>query len=850
MPVNAAHIQVLPTMNQPADISRQPPRPQAPSVLGRGFDTTNCEREPIHAPGAIQPHGALLAVCVDSLLVSHASANLAAILGCDVPAVLGSSLEQAVSEEACRALLGNGAGESVAASRVHVHASPGGNLLYLQAHRCGGHLCVDIEPMSHEPLHNLPIIEVQAVLKTFEFAATSVELCELAVHGLKKMAGYGRVMAYRFAPDGHGEVIAEARDAHLQPFLGLRYPASDIPPQARQLFLRQRVGMIADAKYEPVPLLVDPGLDDGMPLDLTRSALRSVSPVHCEYMRNMGTAASLTVGLGRGQQLWGMLVCHHETPRLAGPSLRAAAGTIGQVVSLMLASLNEAEVLAQRLERTEILRRVVDRLSQRVPLLEAFAAGQEDLLNLVNASGAIVRISGACVVLGRTPPAAAAEEALIRVSALAHGRVLAIEDLGERMPELDRCILDGSGALLLPLAPGSDDAILWFRPEVLRTVTWGGDPGAHGSIDPVTARISPRASFAAWQETVRGRSVPWTAADCSLARELREAVQAEVAQRMKAALLESEARLGLLAEHSGVVVMLSDLDGRRTYVSPAAERVIGWRPNELLGRAAQEFVHPDDQEALHIANRMLQGERVESSATYRFRRPDGSWLWVDGHARLRPRIDGERPTDYVVVLRDATERKADEARLLEALNRMEQMAATDGLTGLANRRYLDKAIEREWRRCAREHQPLSALLLDVDHFKLFNDRYGHLAGDDCLRVLARQLTGAALRPDDVVARYGGEEFVVLLPGTGREGARQVAMALCKLVHDQGIVHAGNDGFGVATVSIGTATVWPSDPSGRLQSAEALLSAADQALYQAKNGGRNQVKSDIDLAAEH
>jgi diguanylate cyclase (GGDEF)-like protein/PAS domain S-box-containing protein len=835
-------------VNRSTDTLHEALHRAAPAAAARGFDTQPCESEPIQTPGAIQPQGALLAARADSLLVSHASANLAEILGVAAHAVLGRPLAQAIGEQACRALGDIGTGAGLAASRVHVRSGPGGALLHLQAFRCDGHVCVDIEPIPHEPPDNLPIVMVQSVLNTFQFAATGVELCELAVHGLKAVAGYGRVMAYRFGEDGHGEVIAEAREAHLEPFLGLRYPASDVPAQARQLFLRRPVGTIADARYTPVPLLVDPVLADGRPLDLTHSALRSVSPVHCEYMRNMGTAASLTVGVARGQHLWGMLVCHHEAPRRAGPALRAAAGTIGQVVSLMLSSLDESEALGRRLAQNETLRGVVEHLSGQMPLLDAFVAAQGGLLSLVGAAGAIVRLSGARVVLGRTPPAAAAEMALSRLQDLAQGEVLATDELGRRLPELAGFTQDGSGALWLPLAPGSDDAILWFRPELARTVAWGGDPAAHGRVDPVTARISPRASFAAWQETERGRSAPWTETDLSLALELRAAVQAEVAQRTKTALMESEARLGLLAEHSGVVVALSDLDGVRTYVSPAAERVLGWRPEELLGRAAQEFVHPDDRQALSIANQVLQGERGESSATYRFWRPDGSWLWVDGHARLRARSDGKSPKDYVVVLRDATERKADEAKLLDALDRMELMAATDGLTGLANRRHLDIAGEREWRRCARERQPISVLLIDADRFKLFNDRYGHLAGDDCLRAIAARLTTAALRPGDVIARYGGEEFVVLLPFTGREGARCVATRICRLVHDLGLVHAGNAGLGVVTVSIGTATAWPGDPNSDLSSAVALLSAADAALYRAKASGRNQVKGDGDAPA--
>lgn len=811
-------------------------------------DLLACEREPIHVPGAVQPHGALLAALADGLLITHASDNLAAILGCTAEAALGQPLAQIIGAAACSALLAGVPIGGIASDQTHVLIGPDGSNLHLHAFRSGRHFCVDIERVRFLPQHRSPFIMAQKVLKSFEHATSVVEVCELAVHGLKAITGYDRVMAYRFGAGGDGEVIAEACEAHLDPFLGLRYPAADIPPQARQLYLRQRVGTIADAGYVPVPLRVDPDLDNGIPIDLTHSALRSVSPIHREYMRNMKTAASLTIGLAHGNALWGMLVCHHGTTRIAEPELRAAAGTVGQVVSLLLQSLSDAELLAQKLLRNVILRALIDRISAPGPLPAAFAEIPADLLNLVDADGAMLRLAGANFFFGSTPPAAAAERMLSLLMASPRGEVLAIDDVGLRFPELGACMSQGSGALLLSLVTGGDDAILWFRPELSRTVIWGGNPAAHATVDSTTARISPRASFTAWKEMVSGRSAPWTETDLALARELLHAVQADAVQRTKAALLESEARLGLLAEHSGVVVALSDLDGVRRYVSPASERVLGWSPEDMVGRSAFDFIHPDDQQAFRDANAMLLGASGQSASTYRFRRPDGSWLWVDGHARLRSPGDGKKAKDYVVVLRDATDRKAVEIKLHEALSRMEQMAATDGLTGLANRRRFDLSIEREWRHCARERLPLSVLLLDADRFKLFNDRYGHLAGDDCLRAIASQVAAVVQRPDDLAARFGGEEFVLLLPNTSADGALSLAARLCKLVQDMEMAHAGNAGLGVVTVSIGVATALPGDSRCSIDSVTALLGAADAALYRAKSGGRNQVVAVADAGA--
>jgi diguanylate cyclase (GGDEF)-like protein len=498
---------------------------------GRAVDLTSCEREAIHIPGAIQPHGALLAVLLDGRLVTHASANLAAILGRSAEAVLGRQLEEAVGKGACRVLL-----HDAVPGQVYSLRGPNRATLHLRAHRTARHICVDIEPVRRGPGQGPPVTMLQSVLSTFRHATGRSELCQLAVRGLRTISGYDRVMAYRFGEDGHGEVIAEARAAKLEPFLGLRYPAADVPPQARQLYLRQRVGTIADSDYQPVPLLSHPALDDGTPLDLTHSALRSVSPLHREYMRNMKTAASLTIGLANGQTLWGMLVCHHATPRTAAPDLRAVADMIGEVVSLMLSSLGEAEVYARRFDREATLRALADRLAAPVPLPEALAAAEAELLDLVAATGAVVRFSGTVFRIGRTPPLSDAERALMVLQAQAGGEVLAIEDLGLRYPELTACTKAGSGALLLPLTPASDDAILWFRPELSRTVTWGGNPAAHAAANPISGVISPRKSFAAWRERVRGRSAPWGDADVAIARDLRNLVAVAVAERAKAEL--------------------------------------------------------------------------------------------------------------------------------------------------------------------------------------------------------------------------------------------------------------------------------------------------------------------------
>jgi len=512
--------------------------------VSSGIDISRCEQEPIHTPGAIQPHGAMLAALLDNGLVTHASANLSAFLGCPAEAVLGQPLHRAIGEAACRVLQDATPPDRVEPrQRVHLLVGPDRRTLQLRSYRSGRHLCVDIEPMHCGTPLALAVGTLQSVLETFKGATTCGELCDLAVRGLMTITGYDRVMAYRFNQDGHGQVIAETCVAGLDPYLGQWYPAADIPPQARRQYLRQRVGVIVDSSYRPVLLVTDPALDDREPLDLGHSALRSVSPIHREYMRNMNTAASLTIGLARGQDLWGMLVCHHGTTRVAGPELRAVADMVGQVVSLLLASLGEAEALAARLERMSILRALADRLAAPVPLTDAFAAAEVELLDLVKAAGAVLRLSGKVVCFGRTPSLVDAERVLAMLQPIARDEVLALDDLGLRYSDFACCTSEASGALLLPLAPGTDDAILWFRPELAQTVCWGGNPAEHATLNPGTGRISPRASFAAWNELVSGRSAPWLQADLALAGELRSVVTAEMAKRTRTELRQVEVHL-------------------------------------------------------------------------------------------------------------------------------------------------------------------------------------------------------------------------------------------------------------------------------------------------------------------
>ncbi|SEQ34516.1 diguanylate cyclase with PAS/PAC sensor [Faunimonas pinastri] len=313
-----------------------------------------------------------------------------------------------------------------------------------------------------------------------------------------------------------------------------------------------------------------------------------------------------------------------------------------------------------------------------------------------------------------------------------------------------------------------------------------------------------------------------------LARELRRRNRAELERR------KADAQYRLLADHASDIIMRLDRGLFRTYVSPASLAVLGYTPEELIGGHPRALIHPDDWQAVAGLVDSARSDAGTADTTYRIRNKQGEYIWMEGRYSYV-----EQDESFIVVLRDVSKRKAAEIKLAALNSELALLAASDGLTGLANRRRFDEALDAECRRASRHGTPLSLLLLDVDRFKLYNDRYGHQAGDTCLQQVAAAVEGCINRPGDLAARYGGEEIVVLLPGTDEAGAAHVAERVRKAIEDLGILHEGNAANGgVVTVSIGVAGMMPvagySAENGRT-----LVAEADRNLYEAKRNGRNR-----------
>ncbi len=297
----------------------------------------------------------------------------------------------------------------------------------------------------------------------------------------------------------------------------------------------------------------------------------------------------------------------------------------------------------------------------------------------------------------------------------------------------------------------------------------------------------------------------------------------------------------LLAENSMDLILRVGPDMRSTYASPSSLHLLGWSPEEMVGKPVEELVLAEDIPAIEASvHRLHSGQAEQATTMVRLRKKNGELLWVEGNAHMIDSSDPGAAGDMVVIVRDITERKRLEDELAK-------QALTDGLTGLANRRAFDEALDREWRRTLREGTKISLLLLDLDHFKEFNDRYGHTVGDDCLRAVASAIRSVARRPGDVVARYGGEEIAVILYDTDLEGGEGVAEQIRQAILALRLPHAENpEGGGWVTASTGVATAL-AIVGGTIRMPESLLVAADGAMYRAKHGGRNRVAGALLLA---
>jgi light-regulated signal transduction histidine kinase (bacteriophytochrome) len=487
-----------------------------------------CAAEPIHIPGTIQPHGAMLLADADGRIVA-ASRNCAQIIGIDAAAALGRPLAEVAPIDALPEALT--AGESAIGPRPMFvgAASLHGRTCNALAHRVADRIVLELEPAApaeRVTFQNLFRI-VRGSAATLDGAATLEGACAAAAREVRRLTGFDRVMIYRFDPNWNGQVVAEdkAGDPALASYMGLWFPASDIPAQARELYTRNPIRLIPDAAYHPVELLAAPGQQ---PLDMSQAALRSVSPVHLEYLRNMHVGASMSISILSQGKLWGLIACHHRSPRFIGYEIRTACELLGQILALEVGGKEEGAAAAERIVRNAMHAQLLAAMAAEEDFLTGLTKASGDLLKFADASGAALLFGRRCILLGSTPPEDAVRSLVRHLAQAEAGDVFATDHLAALLPDAAAYTPLAAGCLAIAVSRMHASSIVWFRPEVIQTVNWSGDPHRSAEARAAAAgepeRLHPRKSFELWKQTVRGRSLPWSPAIVESAADFRSAV--------------------------------------------------------------------------------------------------------------------------------------------------------------------------------------------------------------------------------------------------------------------------------------------------------------------------------------
>ncbi|HYC03467.1 MAG TPA: histidine kinase dimerization/phosphoacceptor domain -containing protein [Azospirillaceae bacterium] len=481
------------------------------------LDLTICDREPIHIPGAIQPHGTLLCLDPESFILVRSAGPTLALFGHDPAALPGRTAAELVGAEAearLRSLL-----PRIGTDPVHLGAfaiGPGRSGQEILCHRSGRHLVLELEPSPAERPTAAGMMDLlQSIVVTFGRAGGVRDLCRAAAAAVRAATGFDRVMIYRFHADGVGVVFAEDVGDAYGSLLNHHYPASDIPQQARSLYLRNRIRLIPDAGYVPSSLVPADTPDD--PLDMSDCVLRSVSPIHLRYLANMGVTASMSVSVVVDGRLWGLISCHHATPRHLSHELRSLCVHVGQVLSQRIEALEEAEAHAEYLRLQGVRSEIVQALADAEDLDGALAAALETLGRAIPSDGVALVVGDAVAVSGHAP----GEEAVARLAGQvpADTGIFASHRLGEDVPGVDAS--QAAGILAIGLGQPERAALLWFRAELVETVEWAGNPHKQAEVGS-DGILSPRKSFDLWRETVRGQARPWTPQELEAARLLRD----------------------------------------------------------------------------------------------------------------------------------------------------------------------------------------------------------------------------------------------------------------------------------------------------------------------------------------
>ncbi|MEB3215088.1 MAG: ATP-binding protein [Nostocales cyanobacterium 94392] len=520
------------------------------------LDLTNLKEPVINLGSQIQNHGVLLVLQEPELQILQVSRNAAWVLDVSLEQLLETNLEDLLDPYQIgriKSRLTEDSLDFTNPTKIWVKKRREEYAVFDAVfHRNSeGILILELEPAISED--NIPFLSfyhlAKASINQLQASANLENYCQIIVETVRKVTGFDRVMLYKFNEDGHGCVLAEDKLENMESYLGLNFPESDIPKPARKMFLSNLIRLIPDTQAEPIEIYPSLNRVTERPIDLINSSLRSPYPCHIEYLHNMGVGASLTISLIKEGRLWGLIACHHQTPKFVSYELRKACEFLGRMIFGEISTREETEDYDYRMKLTYIQSALVDYMSQEENFINGLIKHQPNLLDLTNAQGAAICFGGNYTLIGETPKEEDLNYLVTWLQKNVEEEIFHTNSLPEIYPDAERFKNIASGLLAIPI--GKRNYVLWFRPEVIQTVNWGGNPNQAFEINQEQGnlRLCPRKSFELWKQTVRLTSLPWQYVEIKAALELRKAIvnivlrQAEELAQLAADLERSNAEL-------------------------------------------------------------------------------------------------------------------------------------------------------------------------------------------------------------------------------------------------------------------------------------------------------------------
>lgn len=492
------------------------------------IDLTNYDKQLLHLLGSIQPHGILFGLKEPQLSILQVSNNTFELLGIHPLELLNKQLQDLLDPnqvDSIKQCLSQDF-ESINPLKISINTHTKGKLIFDGIiHRVDEVLILELE--LNEATYNGDFFSFYHLVKNsiskMQNAASLHDMCQIIVKEVQNLTGFDRVMLYQFNIEDTGKVVAEEKLESLSPYFGLHYPDSDIPDQAKKLFTLNRLRLIPDINSQPIDLIPTNNPVTNKPLDLSYSVLRSVSPCHLEYLKNMGVTASMSISLIKDKTLWGLIACHHQSPNYITYEVRTACEFLAQVMSLELAAKEDNEHLDYKMKIKSIQSKFIEAIPQEENFMDGLVKDKSNLLNLVSAQGVAICANDHLSVIGKTPEEVDIQDLIEWVETKLDNDIFYTDSLPKLYPQAEKFKNVASGLVALSISQLPKNYILWFRPEVIQTVSWGGNP--QQSVDGENSmRLTPRKSFELWQEIVKAKSLAWKQCEIDAVLELRSAI--------------------------------------------------------------------------------------------------------------------------------------------------------------------------------------------------------------------------------------------------------------------------------------------------------------------------------------